>query len=252
MTSNEHEPSSKWNQHSGFSEHSRYMYPYHVHGSGIRSSLVVLLKELEANLDYLCSGGTQGYIVTVHPNEGLQMFKKFFYLPLQQTLLLSIDPLQTITEANVQAHDLSVRQCYLNGERHLRFYKEYTVQNCRIECLSNFTLARCGCVRISHPRKSFMSASSLSAANCTNTFYFLGAIGTKICGTQKIECYREIDGDLFRMFALPSCNCLESCASLHYNSKSSQTAYNYNQFELDDKSKSNNHKYIYTIGMKNF
>lgn len=148
-----YEPSSKWNQHTGFSEHTRYTYPYHVHGAGIRSSLVVVLKEMVANLDYLCSGGLQGYVVAVHPNEGSQIFKKFFYLPLQQTVLLSVDPFQTITETNVQVHDISVRQCYRKGERQLRFYKQYTVYNCRNECLSNFTEKRCGCVQISHPRK---------------------------------------------------------------------------------------------------
>lgn len=148
-------PPSNWNKDSGLYEqgHKYAKYPYHVHGSGERSSFIVVLKALKSDLDYVCSGGGQGYIVAVHPpHEGPQMYKRYFYVPLQQTVLLSVDPHLMKMVREVRQHDLSERQCYLDGERQLRFYRQYTVHNCRMECLSNFTLAQCGCVKFAMPR----------------------------------------------------------------------------------------------------
>lgn len=155
MTLNQH--SSKWRQTSGYFEHGKETYPYHVHGSDQKgSSLSVVLKETTINSDYLCSGGTQGFIVAIHsPNEIPQMSKNSYYLPLQQTVSLLADPYYIITSENVQAHDLTVRQCYRDDERPLRFFKQYNSRNCRVECLSNFTLAQCGCVKFSMPSKPF-------------------------------------------------------------------------------------------------
>lgn len=90
----------------------------------------------------------------MHPsNEQPQLSRQFFYLPLQQTLLLTVDPFMMKTAASVRGHDLSERKCYLRDERQLRFYKQYTTHNCRVECLTNFTLAQCGCVKFSMPRQ---------------------------------------------------------------------------------------------------
>lgn len=154
------QPSSTWNLHNGYSAHSNDSYPYHAHDTGIPSSLMIILKELRSNVDPLCSGGSQGFIISAHvPNERPQMFKRYFYMPLKQTVLLTVDPLLIETDDRVLAHDLSVRKCYKNKERKLRFYRQYTIHNCRLECLSNFTLAQCGCVKYSMPRASFFPFS---------------------------------------------------------------------------------------------
>lgn len=145
--------SSTWNLNFGYSAHTNDSYPYHAHDTGLRSSLMVVLKEMRVNADHVCSGGSQGFLVSAHvPNERPQMHKRYFYMPLEQTLLLTVDPILMKTDNRVLAYDLSVRQCYKNDERKLRFYREYTIHNCRLECLSNFTLARCGCVKYSMPR----------------------------------------------------------------------------------------------------
>lgn len=111
---------------------------------------------MKDNLDYLCSGGSQGYTVSAHvPNERPQMYKRYVYLPLEQTVLLAVNPILMITDERVLAHDVRVRQCYRDDERKLRFYRHYSIHNCRLECLSNISLARCGCVKYSMPRASF-------------------------------------------------------------------------------------------------
>lgn len=156
QTATSTQPPSTWNLHRGYSEHSNDSYPKHVHDIGLQSSLTVVLKEMKVNLDPLCSGGTQGFIISAHvPNERPQMYKRYFYMPMEQTVLLTVDPILLETDDRVLDYDLSVRQCYKNEERKLRFYKQYTIHNCRLECLSNFTLARCGCVKYSMPRMLF-------------------------------------------------------------------------------------------------
>lgn len=47
---------------------------------------------------------------------------------------------------------ISRRQCFFNKERALRFYKVYSQKNCEMECIANFTFAKCGCVKFSMPR----------------------------------------------------------------------------------------------------
>lgn len=46
------------------------------------------------------------------------------------------------------------RQCYFDEERHLKFFKVYSETNCELECIANYTLSICGCVKFSMPRKN--------------------------------------------------------------------------------------------------
>lgn len=222
QTATSTQPPSTWNLHFGFSKNSNDSYPEHTHDIGLQSSLMIVLKEMKYNLDALCSGGSQGFIISAHvPNERPQMFKRYFYMPMEQTVLLTVDPLLVQTDDEVLAYDLSVRQCYKNEERKLRFYKQYTIHNCRLECLTNFTLSRCGCVKYSMPRSQ----------------------GTKICGPGKLDCYRNADGDAFKTLGLPRCNCLQSCTFIKYMGRLSQTAYNFKQTTLSYKHKFDEKKY---------
>lgn len=148
-------PPSDWNLQSRYSGHSEDSYPHRTCNTDLQSSLTVVFKVLKDDLDYLCSGGPQGFTASLHPpNEGPQILKRFSYVPLQQTTLISVEPIRTRTLKTAHGNDLSVRQCYLDAERQLRFYKQYTKHNCRTECLTNFTLAQCGCVSFSMPRTS--------------------------------------------------------------------------------------------------
>lgn len=129
-------------------------YPYTAHDSSQQSSLTVVFKVLKADLDYLCSGGAQGFTVSLHlPNEGPQTQKRYFYVPLEQTVTLLVKPHYGEPSQSVSEHPPSKRGCYYKSERPLRFYKQYTTANCRMECLANYTLAKCGCVKYSMPRE---------------------------------------------------------------------------------------------------
>lgn len=172
------------------------------------------------------------------------MLKRFFYIPLQQTVLVSVDPFRIRTIQSARENYLSIRQCYLDAERQLHFYKHYTTHNCRVECLTNYTLAQCGCVKISMPRKLNRNAFIWFQLNELCFLFCSGSNGTKVCGNGKIRCFRTADGDEFRTDILPSCNCLETCSNVGYNSHVSQMGYNFSQTHLASQLKFDSEKYL--------
>lgn len=154
------QPPSDWNLESGYSEfpdkRAQKLYPYRVFGTGLQSSLIVLLQSYKTDVDHLCGGGIQGFNVMFHPpNEGPEVLKKFYYVSPEKMISLSIRPSTITTQESLRSYTPSVRRCFFDSERKLQFYKQYTQSNCELECLSNYTLAICGCVRFSMPRTSF-------------------------------------------------------------------------------------------------
>lgn len=113
----------------------------------------------------------------------------------------------------------SRRNCYFNKERYLRFYKTYTPHNCQLECLSNYTVAKCGCGSYSLPRGQ----------------------DTPLCAYNQVECYTEARREFFGgdqsensnnyeneesaeiQMLKKGCDCLPSCISITYEMHSSET-----------------------------
>lgn len=129
-------------------------YPYHSYGAGLRGGLNVLLRLYEHDLDYMCRGPVQGFKVLLHlPNEIPQISSQFFRVPLNKETFVSINPRVTTSGNSLKYHDADVRGCYYNHERSLKYFQEYTQNNCELECLTNITLNKCGCVKFSMPRE---------------------------------------------------------------------------------------------------
>lgn len=94
----------------------------------------------------------------------------------------------------------------------------YTKHNCETECLANYTLEMCDCVKFHMPHEH----------------------GTAVCGAKKMSCYQEaMDKYLWssaeRNLVKKSggslhCDCLPSCESIHYNAEISQADMNYNKY----------------------
>lgn len=109
------------------------------------------------------------------PDEGPQIWKKFFHISPGRTVLFTLSPMLVITSPDIQKYSLDWRQCFFNSERSLRFYKQYTQRNCEMECMSNFTLAECGCVEFSMPSiilNSFGSKNIFFSAILKFSFFF--------------------------------------------------------------------------------
>lgn len=93
--------------------------------------------------------------------------------------------------------------------------RTYTQRNCELECLTNVTLAMCGCVKFSMPHD----------------------IDTPICGIAKVNCYTYAENDLLEdvggiesSTTINSCNCLPACTSISYDSEISQAPYEWKKF----------------------
>lgn len=149
---------SNWNIDHGYdfyenTDENRKPYPFRVIDGGLQYSLFVILKINNYDIDYLCGGSVQGFKIGFNsPNDIPRMKKDFFDLSPKRAVFYSIKPTYVKTAAKVRKFKPQERQCYFSSERKLRFYRQYTRQNCLSECFSNFTLAQCGCIHFSHLR----------------------------------------------------------------------------------------------------
>jgi amiloride-sensitive sodium channel len=99
----------------------------------------------------------------------------------------------------LRKYEPSIRQCYFEGERKLRFFNTYTKALCEYECIANYTLEKCGCVKFSMPRDG----------------------NTPICNETMTDCYFKITRDFpkydFKQKKIMSCGCLKTCIDLKYS-----------------------------------
>lgn len=105
------------------------------------------------------------------------------------------------------------RGCLFSRERHLKFFQIYTKCNCEIECISNYTHSKCGCVQFHMPRDR----------------------STRICGANDMTCYNKAHYDLLQRNleeeihgkVKQKCNCLPACNSLEYDAYVSDVLFNW-------------------------
>lgn len=134
-------------------------------------------------------------------------------------MVVSVKPNMITTSEGLADYAPERRQCYFNDERYLKFFKVYTQSNCELECLANFTLNRCNCVKFSMPRDK----------------------DTRICTQGEVACYDEAENGLMMAELTESlesgsgenkrgktkCNCLPSCTSINYDAEISQADFEY-------------------------
>ncbi|XP_065354330.1 pickpocket protein 28 [Calliphora vicina] len=211
-----------WSLEDGYAEDSSVRtYPARVLGAGTRAGLFVALQSFKQEVDYACRGPIQGFKVLLHsPNDVPLVSKQFVRIPMSKEVSIAVKPNMITTSAGISDYHPHRRQCFLNSERHLKFFKIYTQNNCELECLTNFTYSKCGCVKFSMPR----------------------TIDMPVCGEDKIHCYNRAEDDLlFKEFSEglkntdfnyrgeTECNCMPACTSLVYNTEISQA-----NFDLED------------------
>ena len=104
----------------------------------------------------------------------------------------------------LRKYPINLRQCYFEGEKKLQFFRTFTKAQCNFECLANFTLRRCGCVRFSYPR--------------TQT--------TPICDFNMTQCYLDANADWPKFDEMSNstimpCDCYPPCSEIRYSIKNS-------------------------------
>lgn len=138
-------------------------YPRRAISAGADRSLTIYLTHNIVDNDCICNQFLQGFRVffrkkklfssnlkfqvSVHnPLDLPRMSKYYFQVPLNKYVKAAVKPEKIAISENVKKLSPEKRNCYLETERPLKFFKIYTQSNCLLECLTNFTLEACGCV----------------------------------------------------------------------------------------------------------
>jgi amiloride-sensitive sodium channel len=172
-----------------------------------RAKLNLLTFMKDVDIPNLCEARRHGYKVILHlPNEIPTMFHPETYFQLKSSSTLSISAEVIKYDESLRRLSPDQRGCFFDDERQLRFFKYYTQRNCEYECMTNYTLKTCGCVKFSMPRERI----------------------TKVCGDMDMYCYQnliaewpdiirtspnELEGE--KAYNFP-CNCIQSCTQLNY------------------------------------
>lgn len=143
---------SHWSLETGYlNVTSENSYPIRVNSAQQNSALRLNLQLFDDDLEYLCRV-VPGFKIYLHtPGEMVKMNGISYRVASPENDVISIKPTLTITSERLRSYDPNQRQCFFDGERQLRFFKLYAHQNCELECLTNYTLHECGCVRFSMP-----------------------------------------------------------------------------------------------------
>nr|XP_015838365.1 PREDICTED: pickpocket protein 28-like [Tribolium castaneum] len=159
--------SHRWSMSNGYAQDAQIRtYPQRALYPGARNGLTFNIMTKNEDLDYACTS-MQGYKVLLHtPIRLPRPSQQFFQLPLDQRVVGAIHPIIITTSESVKKFPPEKRECYFPTDRKLKFFKIYSALNCRLECLTNYTLKMCRCVNFFMPREN----------------------GTKICGTGNIDC----------------------------------------------------------------
>lgn len=203
-----------WSLDKGFSSNEPYVYPNRVKGVGDDNKLEVFLVTTKySNSNYV---DFEGYQVHLHaPNDFPWPSKKFIRVSKDKDVALEIKPLLTTSSPRLRNYTPEQRNCYFEDERYLKYFKAYTQSNCKLECLTNFTLQSCGCVKFSMPRDK--------------------SAKTKVCDLSKIDCWSKAEKLFFQKELAgeshetsgenkgkTSCNCMLSCTTIRYEAITSQ------------------------------
>lgn len=120
-----------------------------------------------------------------YSDRGVLKYEKLLDIYIIPDIITSDEDVRSLT-----AHQ---RNCYLENERKLKYFKIYTQRNCQIECLSQELLNTCACV----------------------PFDIIRGRDTRVCEYSDDECAEKIR----REFTLEgsSCSCLQPCDTFIYS-----------------------------------
>lgn len=127
-------------------------YPLRALKSGQKESLELVLNSHAQDVEYICSGTSEGgfNIYVTAPGESLQSAKEL-QVKFSEDIQITIKSKIITTAKALRSYSSMQRGCFYDFERQLRFFKSYTENNCLVECLANLTKKKCECVGFSMP-----------------------------------------------------------------------------------------------------
>lgn len=130
------------------------VFPHRATGMGSQERFTALMRFPDRDIDYLCGGGFSGFKVSFHlPNEFPSVRRKHYRVSINRMSMILVLPHLSVGLPAIRDFSPTLRKCHFVYEHKLRFFHHYTQQNCELECLSNYTLQKCGCVHFSMPSK---------------------------------------------------------------------------------------------------
>lgn len=146
-----------WSRDKGYpDELHETPYPIRVFNANPNGGLFTFLRLRERDMEYLCGGYVHGFkVILSTPGESFKRSRQHFRISTLEQATVLIKPKMVKTSKDLQTYPPEERQCYYSTERPLRYYKYYAGFNCENECLANFTLRECGCVKFSMPSKKY-------------------------------------------------------------------------------------------------
>lgn len=144
---------SHWSIDTGYtSKVHESVYPLRIFNRKENGGLSAFPTLIKRDIDYVCGGQHLGFNVFLStPGESLKLDQQIIRVPVQHQVSLFVRSKIYTTSENVRDFDAQKRGCFYSSERQLRYFKYYTQNNCEIECLTNFTLNECGCVKFYMP-----------------------------------------------------------------------------------------------------
>ncbi|XP_047000469.1 pickpocket protein 28-like [Schistocerca americana] len=179
------------------------VYPRRTSAAGAMAGLDFILTTDEQDVDASCRWPVQGFKMLLHnPVAFPDMSSQFFRVPVDRDLVVTVRPAVMMTSESLVDYPPERRRCYFTRERSLYFFRYYSEENCRAECLVNYTVRECGCSAYYMPREKEVP----------------------ICGGSKMPCVKEAQSRFYGDTKnLTACQCLPGCVEINYNIETSQS-----------------------------
>lgn len=210
-------------------KHMILIYPKLILGAGLKAGMFLLLSVNKSDIEYRCKGFSQGFKLILHsPTDIPRFYKHFYRIGMKREVSFSVKPHVIRTSKNLYNYKLETRKCYFENERKLKFFKIYTQSNCELECLTNYTLNLCHCVRFGMPFDNTTQVCNVVKNTCT---FNVGAqmMLKKLNRNLKKE-NAMMQGQNHEINEDDKCKCLPTCTSIKYNAVISQSDYLHNEF----------------------
>ncbi|CAG9797628.1 unnamed protein product [Chironomus riparius] len=164
-----------------------------------------------------CASTGGGFIFMLHlPSEMPTTIHEKYFVGFNDDKKVMVTAKSYKTRENLRHLNPHKRQCYFPGEKPLKFFKTYTKAHCEYECMTNYTLNKCGCVKFSMPHTKV----------------------TPICDLEKVYCYYNATQNWpdrnDEHFKIP-CECYPPCSNIEYSVQSERTGKSVTFMEKDDK-----------------
>lgn len=200
-----------WSMENGYAPGTPFE-TYPLRGTGYALPLQFELERDTRDMEEYCTGRHRFKIILHSPDEYPLPFAKHLMISLDQDVEIAIRPEILVTSENLLSYSPNRRQCFFNNERQLKFFRVYNQNNCELECITNYTLKVCGCVRFSMPRTE----------------------ETRVCSTAEQQCIKEAYRvlQMYSKDQVMACNCMSACSSIKFHTEISQSANDKASYEL--------------------